>query len=78
MNNLKLSEAEFNREYVIDRINTSDSKIKLKLNDMGFFVGEKIIVKNSNLGKSSLLVKVMNIRYSIDKSVCEKIVVKDA
>ncbi len=72
---LKLSECEKKKVYVISVIKVKDDNIKQQLKNLGFVKNEKIVLLNCNYGKSSYLVKVMGINYSLDKSICEDIIV---
>ena len=70
-----LSQAEILKEYKIDSIDGCDESVKNHLINLGFLRGEKIVVLKKNFGKKSLLVKVMNINYAIDKIICDSIII---
>lgn len=72
-----LCDVEKEKEYIIEDVGVKDDVIKTKLKNFGIVKGEKIKFLNYNYGKSSLLIKVMNVNYAIDKRLCEKIKVKD-
>ncbi len=72
---LKLSECEKNKDYVISRIIVRDKEIEHRLKCFGFFKREKIRVLNCNYGSTCYLVKVMGVNYAIDKKICESVIV---
>ena len=68
-----LAEAKINVVYKIKNINIKDKCIYKQLENLGFLKNEKIILLNHNYGKKTYLIKVMGIKYAIDKSVCDGI-----
>ena len=71
---LKLSNCEKNKEYVIKEIKVRE-EIKHRLTCLGFLPKEKIKLLKYNYNNTCYLVKVMGINYMVDKSICEEVVV---
>lgn len=72
---LKLSECEKNKDYVISKIMIKEDEIKHRLKCLGFLEKEKIKVLNNNYGNTCYLIKVMGVNYAVDKTICDGIVV---
>ena len=77
MNKIRLSDAQKFKEYYIDEVNVKDEFIKTRLEKFGVLENHKIKLLFNNYGKSSFLIKVMDIKYAIDKKICDEIYVKD-
>ena len=71
---MNLRNAEAEKEYIIDRIETDDEELDAFLFSLGCYSGEPITVV-SHL-KSSCVVSIKDGRYSIDKELAEAIIVK--
>ena len=76
MNVIRLSDAKKDQEYFIEEICVKNENIKNQLKNLGIIKNEKIKFLNYNYGKKSLLIKVMNINYAIDKSICDDVKVR--
>ena len=76
MTKIKLSECKTNKTYLVCDLTEENKEIILQLKNLGFSVGEKVELIKSNYRKKSFLVKVMGINYAMDKSICDKILVK--
>ncbi len=76
MTKIKLSECKTNKTYLVCDLKEENKEIILQLKNLGFSVGEKVELIKSNYRKKSFLVKVMGINYAMDKSICDKILVK--
>lgn len=76
MTKIKLSECKTNKTYLVCDLKEENKEIVLQLKNLGFSVGEKVELIKSNYRKKSFLVKVMGINYAMDKSICDKILVK--
>lgn len=74
---IKLSKANFDKVYYIDEIQIKDKVVKEKIMSMGIVKNQKASVLNCNYGKTSFLIKVMNVNYVIDKKICDEIYVRD-
>ena len=71
---MNLRNAEAEKEYIIDRIETDDEELDAFLFSLGCYRGEPITVV-SHL-KNSCVVSIKDGRYSIDKELAEAIIVK--
>jgi ferrous iron transport protein A len=71
---MNLRNAEAEKEYIIDRIETDDEELDAFLFSLGCYSGEPITVV-SHL-KNSCVVSIKDGRYSIDKELAEAIIVK--
>lgn len=70
---VNLSEASIDTEYIIKRVETSDSELKDFLLTLGCYEGEKVTVI-SILGEN-FIVNIKDARYSIDKELAQAIIV---
>ena len=70
---MNLRNAEAEKEYIIDRIETDDEELDAFLFSLGCYSGEPITVV-SHL-KNSCVVSIKDGRYSIDKELAEAIIV---
>lgn len=75
MKELRLSECKEGEIYLIKNFFNLNEPLKNQLCALGFLKNERIIVLGKNYGNYSYLVKVMGINYSIDKKICEGILV---
>ena len=64
---MKLSCAKKGREYKIIKIKTNDEEQNLFLLKIGFYDGEKIMVKN--VSKNNLVINVKGSNYNIDREL---------
>lgn len=71
---MNLRNAEEEKEYIIDRIETDDEELDAFLFSLGCYSGEPITVV-SHL-KNSCVVSIKDGRYNIDKELAEAIIVK--
>lgn len=71
---MNLRNAEAEKEYIIDRIETDDEELDAFLFSLGCYSGEPITVV-SHL-KNSCVVSIKDGRYNIDKELAEAIIVK--
>ncbi len=77
MKKINITEAKFNKEYLICDILIREEKLKKHLKNLFIKHGEKIkVLKKSYMGKS-YIIKVLGINYATEKEVCEKIIVYD-
>ena len=67
-----------NEEYFIKQVNINDDKLKLRLYEIGFFVGSKIKVLNKSFLNKTLLVYVLDSCFAIKGEVAKLIEVCDA
>ena len=77
MNKIRLSEADRFKCYYIDEIKVKEEFIKTRLEKFGLLKNQKIELLFYNYGKNSFLIKVMGVKYAIDKCICDEIYVKD-
>ncbi|MFW6022297.1 MAG: FeoA family protein [Halanaerobiaceae bacterium] len=68
-----LSEAEVNKEYVIEKVRTDDKEMKSFLFTLGCYEGE-IVTLISKLAEN-YVISVKDARYSIDKELAEVIII---
>ena len=54
-----------NEEYFITQVNIGDDRLKLRLYEIGFFIGSKIKVLNKSFLNKTLLVYVLDSCFSI-------------
>lgn len=69
-----LTLAERNREFIIKGIEGSD-KIKIRLVERGFCIGEKVLILKGD--SKSLIVKVNDSKYVINFGMAMKIIVDE-
>lgn len=72
---LKLSECELNRYFIITKIILREKEIEHRLKCLGFLEKEKIKILKYNYNKTCYLIKIMGVNYMIDKKICEGIIV---
>ena len=72
---MNLRNAEAEKEYIIDRIETDDEELDAFLFSLGCYSGEPITVV-SHL-KNSCVVSIKDGRYNIDKDLAEAIIVEE-
>ncbi len=60
-------------EFCIKQLNISDPKLKLRLYEIGFFVGSKIKVLNKSFLNKTLLVNVLDSCFTIKGDVAKLI-----
>lgn len=77
MNICCVCECKFNTVYKIEKIGLIKEELKKQLNNFGFIKNEELVVLKTNYGKSSFLIEVMNVKYALDKKICEQIFVKE-
>ena len=65
-----------NQEYCITQLNIDDDKLKLRLYEIGFFVGSKIKVLNKSFLNKTLLVHVLDSCFAIKADVAKLIEVE--
>lgn len=71
---MKLSAAELNKEYIIQRIETNDDELNSFLFSLGCYSGEPITVISRR--KGGCVVAIKDGRYSIDTQLAEAIIVE--
>lgn len=77
MKEIKLSDGELNKEYVIAKVLVEDSGLKFKLEKLGIFEKSKVEILCYNFGRVSYMIKAYGVIYGVDKKICEKVVVYD-
>lgn len=77
MTKLNLSECEFHKKYIVKKIDVIDQVLKRQLENIGLVESESIELVCTNYGKSSYLVKIMDIGFGMDKSLLDKVTVYD-
>ena len=75
MNVTPFCDAKFEKIYKIFEIKSTDKKLKNRLENFGFFKGEKIQLLKHNYKKSAVMVKVMGANFVLDESVLKMIFV---
>ena len=75
MKNIRLSDAKLSVEYFISEVKICDEKIQMYLKNLGLICGAKIVVLKTNFLRKTFLVKVMEIKYSLDKKLADEIYV---
>lgn len=61
---------------IITKLNINDTKLKLRLYEIGFYVGSKIKVLNKSFLNKTLLVNVLDSCFAIKGEVAKLIEVK--
>lgn len=64
-----LDELSLNITATIVSVNIFDKKLQKRINELGFFNGEKIKVLNHSTLKKTLLVELMHTIFAIKKSI---------
>jgi Fe2+ transport system protein FeoA len=72
-----LFESEKNKAYVILKITEDNKNILTELSNLMIVVGSTVEIKQTNYGKTSLLIKSKNISYAIDCNLAKKIFVSE-
>ena len=62
-----------NQEYYIKQLNIEDDKLKLRLYEIGFFVGSKIKILNKSFLNKTLLINVLDSCFAIKADVAKLI-----
>lgn len=66
-----------NKKFTIVSLNMLDDKLKLRLYEIGFFVGSQIQVLNVSRLKQTLLVQVLDSCFAIKSNIASLIEVAD-
>lgn len=75
---MSLSEVKLNAQAVIKEINIADTKIKIRLMELGLNIGTKIIVKNKSIMKKTMLVVFNATCFTLKDNLAKEIVVNYA
>ena len=75
---MSLSEVKLNAEAVIKEINIADTKIKIRLMELGLNIGTKIVVKNKSIMKKTMLVVFNATCFTLKDNLAKEIVVNYA
>ncbi len=73
---MTLNQANKNAKCIVIDCNTGDQSLKLRLYEIGFFVGSKIKILNQSLGHKTLLVQVLDSCFAIKSDIAEQIEVE--
>lgn len=73
---MTLNKANKNTFCRVVNCNTSDYGLKLRLYELGFFVGSKIKILNQSLGNKTLLVQVLDSCFAIKSDIAGQIEVE--
>ena len=73
---MSLSECQKNKICKIVSVNIDDIKIKLRLYEIGFFVGNEVTVLNHTLAKKTMLISVLDSCFIIKSDIAKSIEVK--
>ncbi len=73
---IRLSCVEKNKTCLIKSININDKDIQLWLKNIGFAVGKRIIFLCKNFGNDAYLILLENVKFAIDKKICDKVQVE--
>ncbi len=75
---MSLSEVKLNAQAVIKEINIADTKIKIRLMELGLNIGTKIVVKNKSIMKKTMLVVFNATCFTLKDNLAKEIVVNYA
>ena len=75
---MSLSEVKLNAHAVIKEINIADTKIKIRLMELGLNIGTKIVVKNKSIMKKTMLVVFNATCFTLKDNLAKEIVVNYA
>lgn len=75
---MSLSEVKLNALAVIKEINIADTKIKIRLMELGLNIGTKIVVKNKSIMKKTMLVVFNATCFTLKDNLAKEIVVNYA
>ena len=75
---MSLSEVKLNAQAVIKEINIADTKIKIRLMELGLNIGTKIVVKNKSIMKKTILVVFNATCFTLKDNLAKEIVVNYA
>lgn len=75
---MSLSEVKLNAQAVIKEINIADTKIKIRLMELGLNIGTKIVVKNKSIMKKTMLVVFNATCFTLKDNLAKDIVVNYA
>lgn len=70
---MTIFDCDKNKEYCIKQINIDDGKLKLRLYEVGFFVGSKVKVFNKSFLGKTFLVYVLDSCFAIKGDVAKLI-----
>lgn len=70
MQEIILSNANLNQEYIISEISLSNIPIARRLSELGFYSGAKIKVFGFSVLKKTILVEIQGYTLSLRESVC--------
>ena len=73
---MTLNECKKNILYKIDSVNIEDEKLKLRLYEIGFFVGSQVQVLNISALKKTMLVHVLDSCFAIKTNIAKHIEVE--
>ena len=75
---MSLSEVKLNAQAVIKEINIADTKIKIRLMELGLNICTKIVVKNKSIMKKTMLVVFNATCFTLKDNLAKEIVVNYA
>ena len=75
---MSLSEVKLNAQAVIKEINIADTKIKIRLMELGLIIVTKIVVKNKSIMKKTMLVVFNATCFTLKDNLAKEIVVNYA
>ena len=70
---MNLKEAQIEKEYIIQQINTEDEELNAFLFSLGCYSGEPITVISRQ--KSNCVISIKDGRYNIDNQLAEAIII---
>lgn len=70
---MTLKEVKKNTVCIVTNLNVADIKLRLRLCEIGFFVGSKITVLKFSLFRKTILVQVLDSCFAIKSDVAQQI-----
>lgn len=73
---MTLQNCDLKKYCKITKVDIDNEKLKLRLYEVGFFVGARVMVLNKSCFKQTLLVKVLDSCFAIKSNMAESIEVE--
>lgn len=75
---MNLSQAKLNHVYEIVSVNINNEKLKLRLEELGMFQGEKVEVKKFSVLKKTMLIRIFNSLFTLKVQIAKNIIIKSS
>lgn len=74
---MDLSKAKLNKSYIVTGVEIVDTKINLRIRELGVYIGAVVEVKKFSPLKKTMLIRIFNSLFAIKTNIAKKIFVSE-